>query len=300
MLQDGSALVTQRDEAVILHVRQGRAPRQVKALTDVYTVNEAGLMGLAADDAQSTIFAMYTASDGNRVVRMSWDGQRLGEPETILSGIPRADFHDGGRLAFGPDGLLYVGTGDAGSPSLAQDRDSLAGKILRIGPGGGIPSTNPVPGSAVYSWGHRNVQGLAFDEQGRLWASEFGSKDFDELNLIRAGGNYGWPDVEGPGGGPEFIDPRAWWSPTSIASPSGIAVQRGSVWVASLRGQTLWQVPFEGDSVGDPVPWLSDDVGRLRDVVAGPDGGLWLMTNNTDGRGNPADGDDRIVTVRLR
>ena len=302
-LPDDTALISERDTGRIWHVepdgsRWARA--EVGRIGDLDTANEAGLMGLVAHPDGKSVYAMHTSGSDNRVVRMSWDGRDLGSPRPVLTGIRKNVYHDGGRLAFGPDGMLYVATGDAGVPESAQDRDGLNGKILRVTPTGDVPKDNPFPGSPVYSWGHRNVQGLAFDERGRLWASEFGEKTYDELNLIEPGGNYGWPVVEGPGGGDRFIDPQASWSPTAIASPSGIAVLDNSVWVATLRGETLYRVPIEGGRAGDPVALYDGEYGRLRDVVAAPDGSLWLMTNNTDTRGNPRDGDDRIIRIDFR
>jgi glucose/arabinose dehydrogenase len=299
-LPDGSALVSERDSGRILRLGPGRPPTEAGAVPGVVAAGEGGLLGLAMSPDGTAVFAMHTADRDNRVVRMSWDGRRLGPASPVLTGIPKGQIHNGGRLAFGPDGLLSIATGDAGEPARAQDAGSLAGKILRVAPDGSVPGSNPLPGSPVYSLGHRNVQGLAFDGSGRLWASEFGAKDVDELNLIVPGGNYGWPQVEGPGGAPQFIDPAVAWSPTATASPSGIAVAEGSVWVASLRGGTLFQVPVGPDgTAGAPIAHLSGTYGRLRDVVAAPGGGLWLLTNNTDGRGEPRAGDDRIVALRL-
>jgi glucose/arabinose dehydrogenase len=148
----------------------------------------------------------------------------------------------------------------------------------------------------VYSLGHRNVQGLAFDSRDRLWASEYGANTWDELNLIRPGGNYGWPSVEGRDGDGEFVQPAAQW-PVAEASPSGIAIVDDVVHMAALRGERLWQIPIQGDSVGEPVAWLEDEHGRLRTVEEAPDGSLWIMTSNHDGRGEPRPGDDRILRV---
>ena len=149
----------------------------------------------------------------------------------------------------------------------------------------------------MFSLGHRNVQGLAFDETGQLWASEFGDQTFDELNRVTAGANYGWPEVEGRGGGPAYVDPVQTWS-TEDASPSGLAFADGSLWMAALRGQTLWQVPLDGERTGKPVDLFTDDYGRIRTVVTAPDGRLWVTTSNRDGRGEPTREDDRILLVR--
>ncbi|MEP6953972.1 MAG: PQQ-dependent sugar dehydrogenase, partial [Solirubrobacteraceae bacterium] len=210
-----------------------------------------------------------------------------------------ASIHNGGRLAFGPDGMLYAGVGDAGTTSNAQDRGSRNGKILRIAPDGSVPAGNPIGGSPVWSLGHRNVQGLAFDRAGRLWASEFGQNSFDEVNLIRKGRNYGWPLVEGKGStqGGRFTNPLVTWR-TSESSPSGAAIAGSSLYVGALAGERLWRVPLRGSSVGRPRALLNGRYGRLRTVVRAPDGALWISTSNRDGRGAPRSGDDRIIRLR--
>lgn len=308
-LPDGSALMTERDTAVIKRLTpsaDGWTVTQVATVDGVDNDGEGGLMGLAVAPAKdgettSSVYAYWSTSADNRVGVMTWDGERLSEPEIVFDGIPHASVHNGGRIAFGPDGNLYIATGDAAQSGLAQDPTSLAGKILRVTPEGEVPQDNPEPDSPVYSSGHRNIQGLAFDEEGRLWASEFGSSQTDEFNLIVPGGNYGWPIYEGAGGDPDFIDPVVQWEPTAIASPSGMAIASGWGWVAGLRGQTLWQVPLDPDiRVASSVAWFEGEFGRLRDVITTPQGTLWLVTNNTDGRGNPGPDDDRILEIELR
>jgi glucose/arabinose dehydrogenase len=192
--------------------------------------------------------------------------------------------------------MLYVGVGDTTNPSSAQDLSKLTGKILRLRPDGSVPDDNPFPGSPVYSYGHRNVQGIAWAADGTMFASEFGENKWDELNIITPGGNYGWPEVEGRGGAPKYIDPVQQWAPGD-ASPSGITIANGVIYIASLRGERLRAVP-----VSDPArsqEYFTSTYGRLRDVVRAPDGSLWLLTNNTDGRGTARPGDDRIVRVLL-
>jgi len=297
-LPDGSALVSERDSARIRQVTAAGQVSEVGTVPDVVADNEGGLLGLAIPPGQAIVYAYLTAAQDNRVVRMSFDGGALGRPEIVIDGIPKAGNHNGGRLAFGPDGMLYVSTGDAAQPDRAQDRESLGGKILRLSPDGSVPSDNPFAGSPVFSYGHRNVQGLAFDQDGRLWASEFGQNTWDELNLIEAGGNYGWPVVEGVGDDDRFIQPVAQWS-TDEASPSGIAYVRDTVFLASLRGQRLWQVPVPDGVAGTPTDFAAGEFGRLRAAALAPDGSLWVLTNNTDGRGEPRDGDDRILRVTL-
>jgi len=295
-----TVLVSERDTGRIVRVQADGSVGLVVTIDGVVHEGESGLLGLALSPDGDWLYAYYTSATDNRVVRMPWDGQRAGEPEIILEGIKKETFHDGGGLAFGPDGMLYIATGDAGSPELAQDMGSLNGKILRVAPDGAIPDGNPFADSPIYSLGHRNVQGLAFDGEGRLWATEFGTSEADELNFIVAGGNYGWPGYEGTAGAGGYIDPAAQWSPTSLASPSGLAILDGVAYVASLRGEVVWQVPLAGDRVAEPIALDLGDLGRLRAItVAGP-GRLLLATSNTDGRGDVRDGDDRILVLEVR
>jgi len=294
-LPDGTFLVSQRDDRTILHI-DGEHRTTVATLAEVRPGGEGGLLGLAASPDARTVLAYFTAEQDNRIVSMSWDGSALGAPTPVFTGIPKAGRHNGGRLVIGPDGLLYVGTGDSGDSDLAQDRASLGGKILRLRLDGRPAPGNPFD-SAVYSYGHRNVQGLAFDDAGRLWASEFGDQTWDELNLITAGGNYGWPLAEGSGGTDEMINPKVVW-PTSEASPSGLAFWRGELWMAALRGQRLWEIPLDGTTPGLPVSRFDDAYGRLRSVTVAADGeSLLLSASNTDGRADPEAVDDQLLRV---
>jgi glucose/arabinose dehydrogenase len=294
-LPDGSALVSERDSGRILQVAPGTGPRQVGTVPGVAAGGEGGLLGLAVSpdyEQDRLVYAYFSAPGDNRIVRFRLDG---GQVEVLLNGIPRAGIHNGGRIAFGPDGMLYAGTGDAGERSNAQDPGSLGGKILRLRPDGGVPDDNPDPGSPVWSLGHRNVQGLAWDGQGRLFATEFGQNRVDEINLIERGGNYGWPEVEGTGGGERFRDPLVTW-PTSEASPSGAAIAGDTLYAAALRGERLWLVPLDGrGGVGEPRAGLAGTYGRLRHAAVAPDGALWVLTSNRDGRGAPAPEDDRVL-----
>ncbi|GAB2774918.1 PQQ-dependent sugar dehydrogenase [Nocardioides salsibiostraticola] len=302
-LGDGSVLVSERDTTDIVHVLSDGTSEVVATIEEARPAGEAGLLGLIATPDESTVFAYYTAENDNRIVSMTWDGTTLGAPDVIFDGIPIGDGnrHEGGGLELGPDDLLYVGTGETGvSPELAQDRESLGGKILRLTQDGDAAPGNPFD-SAVYTWGHRNVEGLAFDDQGRLWASEFGDSRWDELNLIEAGNNYGWPEVEGSGGGDDYVDPVAVWR-TEDASPAGLGFWDGSLWMAGLRGATLWEIPLddaaEGPGAGEPVAHLTGEYGRLRNVEPTADGSaLVLATSNTDGRGDPDPGDDRLLSL---
>jgi glucose/arabinose dehydrogenase len=218
----------------------------------------------------------------------------------VFKGIPKGTVHNGGRIAFGPDGMLYAGTGEGGRRGLAQDRTSLGGKILRLTPEGEPAPGNPFPGSPVYSYGHRNVQGLAWDDRQRLFASEFGQDTWDELNAIKPGGNYGWPQAEGRSSDPAFQNPMAQWH-TDDASPSGIAYVKGVIWMAALKGRRLWRIPLKGtEASAAPQAFLTGQYGRLRTVVAAGGDKLWLTTSNTDGRGHPKQGDDRVLEVEVR
>ncbi len=301
LLPDGAAVIAERDSGIIRRLQPNGDVTEVGEVPEVAARGESGLLGLAVSPAYTsdqTIFAYLTTDEDNRVVAVRYDGRSLGEPVPILTGIPAGSIHDGGRIAFGPDGKLYVTTGEAGDRPLAQDPSSLGGKILRINPDGTIPPDNPLSGSPVWSLGHRNVQGITWDDAGRLWATEFGANTWDEVNLIRPGANYGWPEVEGQADEAEFVDPVVQW-PTDEASPSGVAYLVGSLWVAALRGERLWRIPVGGDgSLGEPQSLFAEEYGRLRTVVATPDGVLWFSTSNRDGRGSPAESDDRILAVR--
>ena len=300
-LPDGSALVAERDTGAIRRVSERGDLDHAGDVSEVAARGEGGLLGLAVSPdfrTDQAIFAYFTTSEDNRVIRLRFDGRAISEPEPILTGIPAGAIHDGGRIEFGPDRKLYVTTGEAGNRRIAQDRSSLGGKVLRINPDGTIPADNPDPASPIWSFGHRNIQGLAWDSAGRLWATEFGSSRWDELNLIEPGANYGWPDVEGRAEQPGFVDPHIQWS-TDEASPSGLAYFDGSLWVASLRGERLWQIPVAADGgLGDPVSLFVEEYGRLRTVVATPTGTLWFTTSNRDGRGRPGEGDDRILEIQ--
>ncbi|WP_326635464.1 PQQ-dependent sugar dehydrogenase [Streptosporangium sp. NBC_01755] len=301
-LPDGDALVAERDSGRVLQVPgRGGRPREVYRVPGVAASGEGGLLGLAVSPGYARnryVYAYLTTSSDNRIVRF-----RLGDatPQVLFDGIARASFHDGGRIAFGPDGMLYAGTGDAGQRDSSQDPRLPNGKILRLTPDGRPAPGNPVPGSPVYSLGHRNVQGLAWDERGRLFATEFGQNALDEVNLIEPGHNYGWPEVEGKGDthGGKFTNPLVTW-PTSEASPSGAAIAGNTLYVAALRGERLWTVPLRDGRTGEPRAELLGRYGRLRTVAVAPDGALWLTTSNTDGRGDVREGDDRILRYPAR
>ncbi|MCC3270597.1 PQQ-dependent sugar dehydrogenase [Arthrobacter gengyunqii] len=300
---EGTPLVSERDSARILELDDNGSSREAGIIEGAGAGGgnggEGGLLGIAVKDGY--LYSYFTAGGENRIERRELSGAagslNLGLPETILNGIGAGPIHNGGRLAFGPDGMLYATTGDAGNRDSAQDTGSLSGKILRMLPDGGVPEDNPFPGSLVYSYGHRNPQGIAWDTEGVLYASEFGQNTWDELNVIQPGGNYGWPEVEGTAGAEGFIDPVQQWAPAD-ASPSGITVVGDSIYVANLRGERLREVPLADSDAS--TEYLTGEYGRLRDVVGTPAGDVWVLTNNTDGRGSPEPGDDRILRFRVK
>jgi glucose/arabinose dehydrogenase len=298
-LPGGDALVAERTTGRILRIGPGGGrKRVVMRVPGVDTqAGEGGLLGLAVSPGYASdrlVYAYYTTANDNRIARFRLGGR----PQPILTGLRRGFIHNGGRIAFGPDGKLYAGVGDTGDTALAQDRSALNGKILRMDPDGGVPAGNPFPGSLVWSLGHRNVQGLAWDARGRMWASEFGQSTFDELNRIRPGRNYGWPRVEGKGStsGGRYTNPVVTWR-TSQASPSGIAIAGGRLYMGALQGRGVWRIPLRGTSAGTPKLLYGDRYGRVRTVVRAPGGGLWIATSNRDGRGDPRKGDDRIIRI---
>jgi glucose/arabinose dehydrogenase len=317
VVADGSLLVTERDTAIIKRVRAGFAtslngPGADSLRSMVNAGGEGGLLGIAVLPGEpSYLYAYVTREMDNAVVRMELHDDLLGLPTVIVEGIPAASNHNGGRIAFGPDGYLYVATGDAGRTESAPDTSSRAGKILRViadgGENDGAAAPDNPSGNRVWTSGHRNVQGLAWVADGRMYASEFGQDTWDELNLITAGSNYGWPSSEGMDGAGAGAAPGATvdgltypittWA-TDDASPSGIAATHEAVYVASLRGERLWRVPLTADGTGEPHVIL-DGLGRLRDVAVAPDGSLYVLTNNTDGRGTPGEGDDQIIRITV-
>jgi glucose/arabinose dehydrogenase len=302
-LRSGDAVVGERGSGRLLQVSAAGRSRTLGTVAGVAAATgsgEGGLLGLAfAPGDEETLFAYLTTDSDNRVVRVSLAGGRVGRPRPVLAGIPTSPNHHGGRLLFDRDGMLLVSTGDAQQSSLAQNRSSLAGKILRIRPDGRAAAGNPF-GNRTWSYGHRNIEGLAFDAAGRLWATEFGDKDADELNLIARGRNYGWPAVEGRSDDPRYTSPRMTWSPTSSCSPAGLAVAGSTAFVGALRGECLFAVPLEGTTAGRPTAHFAGDHGRIRSVALAPDASLWVTTSNTDGRGTPGRQDDKILRVELR
>lgn len=316
-LPDGRALVSERPGRIRL-IEKGRLAPESVADIDVATGGEGGLMGLALDPgfpSQPFLYAMYTQQAGggavNRIGRFRLEGARARLERVIVDGIPAGRNHDGGRIAFGPDGMLYIGTGETFRRELAQRPDSLGGKILRVTRDGAPAPGNPRPDSPIYTIGHRNVQGLAWNpESGELFAAEHGPsgedglRAHDEINVIRAGGNYGWAVVVGAPHRTPFVDPVIAWNERTTP-PSGMSFWRGALYVATLRSETLVRARFarENDAWrATSIERLFHDgdrgrYGRLRDAVVGPDGALYVLTNNRDGRGSAHPGDDRILRI---
>ena len=280
-------LVSQRGIGEIIAIRPGERPRSVGEVSEVVARGDGGMLGLAVLErgTERWLYAYHSTASGNRIVRLPYSGGRLGGVEIILDGLPGGRGHNGGRIAFGPDGMLYVTTGETRNPALSQDLRSLAGKILRMTPEGKIPDDNPIPGSFVYSSGHRNPQGLAWDQNGQLWSTEFGEDTWDELNRIEPGGNYGWPLAEGRAGNPRFIDPVVQW-PTQEMGPSGLAFIQGTFFIAGLTGERLWTVSIEEGGKAKSEAFYTGEYGRIRDVFEGVDGKLWFLTNGS--RDQPA------------
>ncbi|WP_203137447.1 PQQ-dependent sugar dehydrogenase [Microbacterium sp. JZ31] len=297
---DDLVLVSERDSGRILRLAEDGRAHEVGVVEGVVADGEGGLLGLAFDD-EGRLYAYSKAAGGNRIQRIELTGDpaapSLGAAETILDGLPTSNIHNGGRIHFGPDGMLYASVGDAGDPASAQDPSVLGGKILRMTPDGDPAPGNPDPATLVYSMGHRNVQGFGWAPDGTMFATEFGQDTWDELNRIEAGGNYGWPEVEGAGGeAGGFLDPVQQWT-TPEASPSGLAIVDDVILIANLRGSLLRAVAVADP--GNAVELHRGEFGRLRDVIAAPDGGIWILTNNTDGRGDPGPDDDRIIRIDL-
>jgi glucose/arabinose dehydrogenase len=288
-LPDGkSALVTERDTFMVSLVTVDGQRTEIGEVPETETTDgEGGLMGVAVspkwDGSSNTdVFFMHTSSDGNRVAKMSFDGSALSGYTPIVHGIEKNRFHNGGRLAFGPDGYLYATAGDAQNPDNAQNQDSLNGKILRFDTAGKPAPDNPF-GTLVYSMGHRNPQGLAWDADGNLWSAELGQDTWDELNLIQSGKNYGWPNCEGDCDDPAYTNPKATWA-TSEASPSGVAIVGSTVFMGALRGERLWRIELNGTEAGEITSHFEGTFGRMRAVNTVPGtNAIWITTSNGSG-----------------
>ncbi|GLZ33317.1 oxidoreductase [Lentzea sp. NBRC 105346] len=275
-LPDGSALFTERDSARIMSVRDG-VVREVQKIAEAKPNGvQSGLLGIAVSPkyvVDKTVFIYYSTETDNRIASL----QLGGTVRPIVTGIPLGQKRVGGRLAFGPDGLLYATTGDAQQPALAQDPKSLAGKVLRMRPSG-----KPVGSTLVYSLGHRDPQGITWDPQGRMFVSESGESTFDELNRVEHGRNYGWPVCEGKCGKPGFVDPIVQWS-TSEATPSDLGYFKGNLYMAGNIGKRLWKIPVKSGKAGTPEALFTGKYGKLRAVELAPDGTLWFSSTNGGG-----------------
>ncbi|AGZ43959.1 PQQ-dependent sugar dehydrogenase [Actinoplanes friuliensis] len=307
-LPDGSILYNRRDAHDIVRLDPATGARStVGTVPDVQSTDgEGGLTGLAISASFASdrwLYIMHTSATDNRIVRIKMVDDRLdlASKQVLVSGILRNKFHDGGRLRFGPDGKLYASTGDAQNGDNAQNRASLNGKVLRLNPDGSVPSDNPF-GNYVWSYGHRNPQGLAFDSQGRLWEQEFGNAIMDETNLITKGGNYGWPACEGTSGTCNtagFLAPKRTY-PTSDGSCAGIAVVRDVLYIACERGERMYRAVISGTELTGVQAYFTGIYGRLRTVEPAPDGGLWLTTSNGGDKDSiPNNTDAKILHVTL-
>ena len=302
-LPDGSVLVTERPGTVRLVDTSGKLSDPVLTISDVHHQSEGGLLGVTlspnfADNKFVYFYYTYSGDENktlNRVVRYKFEGGIFSERMVIVDAIPGAPNHNGGRIKFGPDSYLYITAGDAQNPSLAQNTSALAGKILRVTEDGKQTPGNPF-NNLVYSWGHRNPQGLAWDKEGRLWATEHGNNAHDEVNLIKPGQNYGWPIIQGNQTGDNMVK-SVIESGSDTWAPSGLAYLDGYLYFGGLRGRALYRARIEGEKLVDLRPFFKDELGRIRDVVIGPDKLLYITTSNRDGRGRPAEDDDKIIVV---
>lgn len=301
-LPDRSMLITERS-GNLKHIDSGTTI----PVSGVAHRGEGGLLGMALhpDFKNNQFLYLYstTSTSGgltNRVERYKFSNNNLSDRKSIIENIPGSSNHDGGRIAFGPDGMLYITTGDAEQTANAQNTNSLAGKILRVKDDGSIPSDNPF-GNAVYSYGHRNPQGIAWDAQGNLWATEHGPSGVqtgdDELNKIVKGGNYGWPNIRGNQTQNGMIAPVHNSGKEETWAPAGITFANGHLFFVGLRGQSLYISKLTNGEAGPLTTYFRQKYGRLRTVVVGPDGHLYIATNNTDGRGTKKAGDDKIIRI---
>ena len=300
-LPDGDLLATERKGTVNLIDKEGNVSR-IFTLGNVLQTGESGLHGIALHpdfESNQFVYLYYTYKGNgdntqNRVSRFRFDGKTFTDEKIIVDAIPGAIFHDGGRIKFGTDKNLYITTGDARNPSLAQDVNSLAGKILRVTDEGNPASGNPF-GTRIWSYGHRNPQGIAWDDKGKLWETEHGDSATDEFNLIEPGKNYGWPTIRGDQKA-EGLKTPVLHSGNDTWAPAGAAFINGSIFFGGLKGQALFQAKLQGDSA-TLTTHFKGELGRIRDVLLGPDGFLYITTSNRDGRGTPAAGDDKILRI---
>lgn len=304
-LPDGALLVTERTGHLIAIDKDG-LQREIP-VAGVRQGGEGGLLGLVLHPqfADNHLLYLYLSSSQagenvNRVERYRLEGDELADKKIIIDGIPGAIYHDGGRMEFGPDGKLYITTGDATRSQIAQDKNSLGGKILRLESDGKIPADNPF-GTAVWSYGHRNPQGLAWDSAGNLWETEHGRSGalsgMDELNRIVKGGNFGWPTIEGDEEKEGMVTPVLNSGATKTWAPASLAYMHGKLYWGGLMGEALYEATLDGARVASMREYLTGEYGRIRAVRVGPDNLLYITTSNTDGRGTPSAGDDKIIRI---
>ena len=317
------------DDYIWITERYGRISRlnpDTKVVTplitigDVHEESESGLLGMALHPNFTenpyvyVVYNYFESSIREKVVRYTYANDELSDPEVLLENVPGNRTHNGSRILFGADGKLYFSFGDVSNSSNAQDLVSLNGKILRMNPDGSTPDDNPFPESLVYSYGHRNPQGMVFTPDTRLYSSEHGPQNDDEVNRIEAGANYGWPDVEGfcdGGSEQEFcnshsvIEPLAAWTPTlAVAGLDYYSLTDKTFWenqllLTSLKAGKMLslQLSPDGNEISSEKVWINDQFGRLRDICISPQGRVFIATSNRDGRGSPADDDDRIIEL---
>lgn len=305
-LPDGKILVTERPGNLILINNDG-THGEIN-IPKVVSRGEGGLLGVTLHpefENNNWLYLYMSVGESvlgtkNAVIRYEFNNGSLINEKIIIDDIPGAIYHDGGRMEFGPDGLLYITTGDATDADIAQDINSSGGKVLRLNDDGTIPSGNPFD-SPVYSYGHRNPQGLAWDDQNRLWLTEHGrsglTSGLDEVNLIKTGGNYGWPVIEGDETETGMTEPVAHSGPSVTWAPASAVFWNGSIFFGGLKGEALYEAVLDGDQILEVKTYLKGQYGRIRTVEIGPDNMFYLTTSNKDNRGSVRDGDDKIIRL---
>ncbi|OGM58825.1 hypothetical protein A3A75_06180 [Candidatus Woesebacteria bacterium RIFCSPLOWO2_01_FULL_39_10] len=324
---NGGMLVTERSGRVRFVSNEGQVKDEpVADIAEVKELSEGGLHGITLHpnfQSNNYVYVYYTYGESggntlNRVSRFTYNGSQMTDQKVIVDAIPGASNHDGGRIKFGPDKFLYITTGDAQNPSNAQNKDSLAGKILRVTDNGDPAPGNPFDSAQgkpsgdprVYSYGHRNPQGITWDQDGTLWETEHGPSGFetgnDEFNKIEAGNNYGWSEIRGTQTRSGMVTPIIESGRTDTWAPAGLAYLparagepaqagvNGKFYFAGLRGQALYEV---AGNLPNLKEHFKGEYGRLREVILGPDGILYVTTSNRDGRGVPKQGDDKILRI---
>lgn len=299
---DGDMLVTERLGTVRLVNSSGLQAEPVANIPAVKEIGEGGLLGIALHpqfESNNYVYLYYTYDEiggdtRNRVSRFTFKNYKLTNEKIVVDNIPGGTFHNGGRIKFGPDKFLYITTGDAENPSQAQDKNSLAGKILKVTTDGKSAPGNHF-NNLVYSYGHRNPQGIVWDTNGRLWVTEHGQSAQDELNKIESGKNYGWPVIRGNESRTGMETPVV-NSNLATWAPAGAAIINNVIYFGGLRGSSLYSADLSQNPL-EVREHFKNEFGRVRDVVTGLDGMLYITTSNTDGRGNPQENDDKILRI---